>query len=489
MRPFALLCGVVVLLFGSPGLANAEATSAELQQLVDSYADRRGFNGTVLVAREGKVLLHAAYGKANVEWSVPSRTDARYRIGSLTKPLVATLTMQLVQQGTLRLDGTLGDYLPDLYARTPAASVTVAQLLSHTSGLADMPGRYTDPWWHTAARRSYAPMDFAREWIPPTRQDDAVQTWRYNNNGYFLLGLLIEHVTGQSLAVNLQARIFAPAGMTSSGLFTDTAVLDGLADGYARTPEGTLVHPQRIDPSVSYAAAGIYSTAEDLYRFDRALYGEQLLNAASRQRMLQVHTAAYGFGWNVERWTLANGSTLPVVSHTGSIPGYQSYYLRSEPHQDSVIILSNYWQGALVVAMGKDLMEVLNGKPMQPAARSLDDLLTPIAYRDGLDAMVRAYEHLGTRLAEYDHSEGAFNTLGYRFLRAGRKDEAVRVLEWGVARYPGSANAHDSLGEAYRTSGRVDDARRSYQAALTIEPTSASALAALAELNDRTPSR
>lgn len=483
MRPLARVCGVVLLLCSPLALAKQPVTADALRQLVDSYAEQRGFNGTVLVAREGKVLLRAAYGQADVAWSVPNRTDGRYRIGSLTKPLVATLTMQLVQQGTLRLDGTLGDYLPALYAGTPSASVTVAQLLSHTSGLADVPGRYTDDWWQTAARRRYAPMAFAREWIPPVQRELPGQQWRYNNNGFFLLGLLIEQVTGQSLARTLQERIFAPAGMTSSGLLTDASVVEHLAVGYTRTPEGTLVRPQWIDPSVSFAAAGIYTTAEDLYRFDQALYGDTLLHAQTRAQMLQVHAAAYGFGWNVETWTLADGSPLPVASHTGSVPGYQSYYLRSEPHQDTVIILNNFWQGALVVAMGKDLMEVLNGAPVQLAKRSLDDLLTPIAYGQGLDAMVRTYEGLGARGDAYDLSERALNALGYKFLRADRKDAAVRVLAWAAARYPDSANAHDSLGEAYRASGQLDAARTSYTAALKLDPDSASARAALAEMD------
>lgn len=481
MRPIARVCGVVLLMCSAAAVAKPPATADELRQLVDSYADRRGFNGTVLVARGGEVLLRTAHGQANVEWGVPSRADARYRIGSLTKPLVATLAMQLVQQGKLRLEGTLGDYLPDLYAGTPAAPVTVAQLLSHTSGLADVPGRYTDDWWQTAARRSYTPKEFAREWIKPTLLENPGQQWRYNNNGFFLLGVLIEQVTGRSLADNLQEHVFAPAGMASSGLFGDAAVVEGLAQGYTRTPEGTLAHPQWIDPSVSFAAAGIYTTADDLYRFDRALYGERLLRADTRRTMLQVHAAAYGYGWGVEDWTLPDGVLLPVVSHTGSVPGYQSYYLRSEPHQDCVIILDNFWQGSLVVAMGRDLMEVLNGKPMQPAQRSLDDLLTTIAYRQGLDAMTAAYEGLGKHADEYDRSERALNALGYKFL-ADKPTIAVRVFQWAVASYPDSANAHDSLGEAYRAVGRLDDARRSYQAALKLDPASKSARAALAEL-------
>ena len=479
MRPFARVCGFVLLMCSAVALAKQPPTADELRRLVDSYADHRGFNGTVLVARGDQVLLRAAYGQANVEWATPNRVEGRYRVGSLSKPLVATLTMQLVQQGTLRLDGTLGEYLPALYAGTPAAKVTVAQLLSHTSGLADVPGRYTDPWWQTAARRSYAPMDFAREWIKPALLESPGQQWRYNNNGFFLLGLLIEQATGQPLADNLQERIFAPAGMAASGVFNGRSVLERLAEGYTRTAEGTLVQPQWIDPSVSFAAAGIYTTVDDLYRFDRALYGERLLSHDTRRQMLTAQASHHGFGWNVDDWTLPDGARLQVVSHTGSVPGYQSYYLRSESHEDCVIILDNFWQGALVVTMGQDLMEVLNGKPMQPAKRSLDDLLTPIAYRQGPKAMTAAYEGLGARRDDYDHSERALNALGYKLLRAGRKDEAVSVFEWSVAAYPGSANTHDSLGEAYRAAGRLDEARESYRTALKLDPASRSARAAL----------
>lgn len=487
MRPAACLFGVFLLLCSALAAATPGVKTEDLSALLDRYAERRGFNGTVLVAREGRILLHAAYGNANMEWGVPNRTDGRFRIGSLSKPLVATLTLQLVQDGRLRLDGTLADYLPELYANTPSAPVTVAQLLSHTSGIGDLPARFTDPWWQTEARHRHAPMAFARAWIPPVQREPPGQQWRYNNNGFFLLGLLIEQVTGQSLAHNLQTRIFVPAGMTASGLYADDAVLDHLAQGYTRSPDGSVAQAPWIHPSVSYAAAGIHSSTEDLFRFDQALYSERLLRADMRALMLQVHAGSYGFGWNVEQWTLPDGRQLPVSSHTGSVPGYQSYYLRSEPHRDTVIILDNLWQGALVVAMGRDLMEVLNGKPIQPVLRSLDDLLTPILYRQGPDAMVQAWERLGSQAADYDRSERALNSFGYSLLRRDMKDAAVRVFEWAVAAYPDSANTHDSLGEAYRASGRVPDARRSYQAALARDPGSASALSALAAMADVTP--
>lgn len=476
---------ICLLLLGQ--LASAQSSvrrekQPDFAQLVDSYVKRRGFNGTVLVARGGQVLFRGSYGTADAEWAVPNGPNERYRIGSLSKPLIATLVMQLVEQKLLNLDSTLASYLPDLYSGTDAGPITVAQLLSHTSGLADVPARYDDPWWQTEARRSYTPLEFAREWIKPRLVERPGTTWRYNNNGFYLLGVIIERVTGQKLTDNLRQRLFGPAGMSESGLFAEREILPKLALGYLRSPEGVLEHPLAINSSVSFAAAGIYSTADDLFRFDLALYGPRLLRPETRAIMLQAHTAAYGFGWGLEHWTLPDGRTIPIASHTGSVPGYQSYYLRSEPNQDCVIILDNFWQGALVVQMGRDLMEVLNGKPMQLAVRSLDDLLTPIAYREGSTAMRAAYTDATTRPGEYDLSETAFNTLGYKFLRAGRTDDAIAVLGWAVQLFPRSPNANDSLGEAYRKAGRLTEAVRSYSAALALDPSSQSAKKALEEL-------
>jgi D-alanyl-D-alanine carboxypeptidase len=144
MNYVAFVCLLFVCQLTSALSLFARDGSPNFRRLVDSYANHRGFNGTVLIARGGKVLFRRSYGQADAQWAIPTQPEALYRIGSLSKPLIATLVLQLVEQGRLQLNGTLGAYLPALYAGTPASSVTVAQLLSHTSGLADVPARYDD---------------------------------------------------------------------------------------------------------------------------------------------------------------------------------------------------------------------------------------------------------------------------------------------------------------------------------------------------------
>lgn len=466
-----------------PAVAAPETRQVEarLAETIDGYVRNRGFNGAVLVANAEGVVLHQARGLSSLEQDTRLAPDDVFRIGSLTKPLTAVLVLSLVHEGRLRLDGTLGEYLPELYANTPASAVTVEQLLAHTSGLKDVPGNYNDPFWRTAARRTFTPEAFAKTWIVPEISSPPGK-WRYNNNGFYVLGLIVERVSGTPYADALRQRVLAPAGMTHSGVYDVSTVVPHLASGYARSDFGTMVRPMIIDPTVSYAAAGAYSTAADLLAFSKALTTDRLLPADLKARMFTEDGDQYGLGWGVERWTTKDGQLATVQTHTGSIPGYQSLFARADDGT-VIVILDNFWQGATVLELGHTLFAVAHGAPARAPKRQLSDLLTPIAARDGVDAMEAAFRAAPTEGADaYDVSEGALNSLGYSLFRKGFKDPAVRVFEWNAAAHPQSANVHDSLGEAYLGAGRRADARRSYENALRLDPSSASAKAALAGL-------
>lgn len=292
----------------------------------------------------------------------------------------------------------------------------------------------------------------------------------------------MERVTGTSYAEALRQRVLTPAGMTHSGVYDVSTVVPHLASGYARSDFGMMDRPMIIDPTVSYAAAGTYSTAGDLLAFSKALSSDRLLPADLKARMFTDKGNQYGLGWGVERWPAKAGELVTVQTHTGSIPGYQSLFARTDDGT-VIVILDNFWQGATVLEMGHTLFAVAHGSPAPAPKRLLGDLLIPIAARDGVDAMETAFRSAPTEGAEaYDASEGALNSLGYSLLRKGYKEPAVRVFEWNAAAHPQSANVHDSLGEAYLGVGRRDDARRSYETALRLDPSSTSAKTALAGL-------
>jgi len=202
----------------------------------------------------------------------------------------------------------------------------------------------------------------------------------------------------------------------------------------------------------------------------------------TRKLMMTAKSEApYGFGWVDQSWTLSDGSSLAVKSHTGSVPGYQANYLRSEETETTVILISNYNQG-FVGTMGPELMRALHGDPVALAKRDLQDVLGPISYNEGETAAIAAYQALGDQSADYDLRESSLNSLGYGFLRRDMKAAAIFFLELNTELYPTSANTHDSLGEAYRASGRVADAITSYEKALAIDPDFSSSASALEEM-------
>lgn len=483
MRSLMLLCAAVLALYG----AAAHAGTTTLDQLVRAYAERRGFSGVVLVARNGRPVYQAAFGLAQPAWKVPVGIDNVFRIGSLSKPFTATLVMRLAETGRIDLDGTVGAYLPALYAGSAAGRITVRQLLAHTSGLADVPSRYTDPFWRKDARRQYTTEQFAREWIPGVLASEP-GAWRYNNNGYYLLGLIVEAATGKSYAENLRQHIFAPAGMRDSGVFDGRTVLSKLAQGTVQADDGTRELPPYIDASVSYSAAGLYATAGDLLRFDTALASGRLLGQAAQREMFADRGKHYGYGWGVEDWAVRPGTVLPVVLHTGSVPGYQSMLVRSLSDRVAIIILDNAWQGATVVAMARDISDLVHGKPVALPRRSLADALTPILFRQGLDAMRAAYVQLRAREgAAYDTGEPALNAWGYALLRKAQVEAAVQVFRWNAEAHPASPNVYDSLAEALLAAGDRDGARAGYAKVVALDPANRHAAEELEKLRRTDP--
>lgn len=465
----------------------AQVGATTLDQLVRAYADRRDFSGVVVVARDGRPLYQAAFGVALPAWKMPVSVDNKFRVGSLSKPLTATLVMRLVETGRIDLDGTVATYLPVPYAGTAAGKSTVRQLLAHTSGLADVPPRYTDPFWTKEARRQYSPQEYASEWIPGALASEP-GTWRYNNNGYFLLGLIVEAVTGKSYAENMKEFIFTPAGMRESGVFDGRSIIPNLAQGTVLADDGTRELPPYVDPSVSYSAAGVYSTALDLLRFDAALANGRLINQASQREMFTDRGKRYGYGWGVEDWSVRAGTALPVVLHTGSIPGYQSMLVRSLSDRVTIIILDNTWQGATVVAMARDIANLLHGKSVALPLRSLQAALTPVLFHRGLHAMRADYLRLTTREAQkYDVSEAALNTFGYSLLRKGQLEAAVQVLRWNAEAYPNSPNVHDSLAESLLAAGDREGARAGYARVLALDPKNRHAAEELEKIQSRSP--
>ncbi|MBV9787121.1 MAG: beta-lactamase family protein, partial [Chloroflexi bacterium] len=282
--------------------SSADSDMAQLAAVavaMSKLAEQGAFSGAALVAREGRPLLSRGYGWANLEQATRNTPQTKFQIASISKQFTALAILVLQEQGRLDLHQPLNALVP---ADMPAwQDVTLHHLLTHTSGIPDLPfwPTYIDP-----TRNGPITPAYLRELFGGMRLISAPgATFAYSNWGYILLGYVIEQISELPYAEFLQRWIFAPAGMTGSGYADRTRVLPGRAASYA-IERGELVNASFLDLEDAYAAGGLYSTVEDLLRWDRALSSETLVTVASLAAMVTPHVAvgdgsSYGYGWQI----------------------------------------------------------------------------------------------------------------------------------------------------------------------------------------------
>lgn len=462
-----IVSALAVLVVVMPA-AEAATRHQELDRLVTKYHQLRQFNGAVLVADEKGVIHKKGYGYANLEWQVPNTPDTKFRLASITKQFTAMVIMQLVAEGKLGLEDKLTAHLPD-YRKDTGERVTIAQLLDHTSGI---PSYTSDPGFsQNHSRDPYTVADFVKKFASGDLVSEPGTKWSYNNSGYFLLGAIIEKLTGKPYAQVVRERIFDPLGMKSSGYDVAATVLPKRASGYAPGPGGYVNAPY-LDMSLPYAAGGLYSTVEDLYLWDRALYLDKLLPAPLKQRMFTPVMNQYALGWSVKPLELHDGKTkLATISHTGGINGFSTIILRAPERKELVVLLDNTSGFGKLEELATGLFSILHGiTPQQPRA-PIGDVVWQVLDKASVTEGLARYRALkATKANEYDFSEAQLNRIGYRLLGAGRVADAIEVFKLNVEMFPGAANPYDSLGEAYLASGNEELALVNYRRALELNP-------------------
>src|ERR1044072_802000 len=213
----------------------AQDKSAKIQEVLALGHKYRQFNGIALVAENGKVIYKGAFGMANMEWEIPNTPDTKFRLGSITKQFTATLIMQLVEQGKIKLDGKLSDYLPD-YRKDVGEKVTIHHLLTHTSGIPSYTG--LPKFFEDVSRNPYKVDEFVKKYASGDLQFEPGSKFSYNNSGYFLLGAIIEKVTGKPYDEVLKEIFFDPFGMKNPAYAHYDTTLQNRAAGYSKTPDG-----------------------------------------------------------------------------------------------------------------------------------------------------------------------------------------------------------------------------------------------------------
>ena len=316
---------------------------ARMDQVVQSFATPGQFMGSVLVARGDEILLNRGYGSANLEWNIANTPATRFRIASVTKQFTAAAILLLEERGKLKLEDPVGKYLAD----APAAweKITLFHLLTHTSGIGDLADFPELAVYKTAHN---TPGDMVAKFRDKPLRFAPGTNYRYSNLGYILLGHLLERISGESWAAFVRANFFLPLGMKDTGCDANAEIIPQRAAGYSRGPNGPRNAPF-IDMSAPFTAGDLYSTTEDLLKWERGLFGGRVLSAGSLRWMTTPYKAGYGLGVGI---ATRYGRTL--VSHEGSIEGFNTYLGYFPDQAVTVVVLGNL-NGPAPAAIGSYL--------------------------------------------------------------------------------------------------------------------------------------
>ncbi|HLE55789.1 MAG TPA: serine hydrolase domain-containing protein [Rhodothermia bacterium] len=302
----------------------------KLAEIFPDYVGNDVPGAAVLVIQDGQKELKGTFGMANLDAREPVGSNTNFRLGSVTKQFTAMCILMLVDRDSLRLDDTLGGIFPDFHES--ADRITVTHLLQHTSGLLD----YED------FVPAYSPTQVSdRDVLDILIATDSTyfepgSAFRYSNSGYAVLALIVEKYSGQTFAEFLKQNIFDPLGMDGTVAYQKgISEVSNRAYGYSVTESG-IENADQSPWSAVLGDGGIYSSLDDLYKWDQALYTDTLVSANLLTRAFTPHLDDYGFGWRIDTY---NG--LKRYHHSGSTSGFRNFVMRFPDEQLTVIVLTN----------------------------------------------------------------------------------------------------------------------------------------------------
>ncbi|GAB5519404.1 MAG: serine hydrolase domain-containing protein [Rhodothermales bacterium] len=359
MRVYHLLACLALTVFSSTTPSVAQDFARQADMLLQAYHKAGLLNGTVLVAEGDRILYSGGFGEANMSWGVPNAPDTKFRIASTTKQFTSALIHRLAEEGRVNLNAPISTYLPS-YPLPQGDRIFVRHLLNQTSGI---PNYTSLRSWEDIKRDAYTPdafldvfSDLDLDFVPGSR-------FGYSNSNYFVLGVIIERVTGQSYAAALREWLLDPLGLDNTGYVPRTHVVDKMAAGYVKDEQGAYVPEAYVDVSLPYAAGMLYSTVEDLHTWMRALHGGRVFqDPATLGRMLTPsgdgpYGYAHGLGFNRRAF---GPDTLLTVGHGGHIEGFNSDDRYFPEREWSLVVLDN--TNGDVGRVGSDLVRLLLGQ-------------------------------------------------------------------------------------------------------------------------------
>lgn len=408
-------------------LKNDMHTCNKIEPALQAYIEQGVFQGSLLLAKDGQVLCQRNVGFTDQNKRKPISNTTRFPIASLSKPIVATLILKLQEDGTIDLQKTVGEYLPEFKAPW-SNQVTLHHLLTNRSGL---PSHFSLSDWGTGKYQKTLPMhdllnDIAQMELafqPGTQQ-------LYSNLGWLLLGEVVQRTTNKGLEKNLQEHIFSPSSMKFTGLVykTQTTLVTGLRWG----KEGGWQPQKDLHMQVFNVGGGLYSTADDLLRYINALHQGNILGPKSQQLMFSLESP---YGWRIETLSLANKTQKQVHTYAGQLQGHSSIMYHIPNDNLSLIILSNTGMGIMhKLFFANDILNAFYGALPDSNTKDLPSLILNRSLLD--NQWGNTLKRLKSKPIENPNTKKLLTDLAQQLEWSGNQLKAIDLYAWLIASFP-----------------------------------------------------
>jgi CubicO group peptidase (beta-lactamase class C family) len=446
-----------------------EKRAMKLQESVPNWLQKAEVPGLVVAGLwKGAFVGVAPWGVRNQTTGAPVTEATVFSAASLTKPVVAWIVLQLVDEGVLRLDQPLAEVLllPELADDPRAQDITVRMILSHSSGL---------PNWR---------------WDRPlTIQFDPGTAFQYSGEGFVWLARVVEKVTGTSLEELAERRVFGPLGMTSSSLVWQERFADDLAVGHEKNGMAREADMQ-AEPN---AASSLLTTGRDYAIFLQAILegrgvSQELLGQAFSPQVEVAPSVSWGLGWGLQE----TGSGRALFQW-GDNPGYKAFVTGNLASKTGVVVFTNSDNGmalmnevvSTAMGTGQPAFDWLGYESFNSPTREVRRILERVLANEGTQAVVDEYHLLKRRYPQNAFREELLNNLGYSLLSSQSYEDAIRIFQLNVDEYPEAFNTYDSLGEAYMRAGDLERAIENYERSVELNPDNHNGVEMLSELRER----
>jgi CubicO group peptidase (beta-lactamase class C family) len=363
----AVFVALIVLFASCSDRKPDPAIGSYIDSLMSASFKPNAPGAVVLVAKDGVPVFRKAYGLANVELNVPNMPEYVFAIASMTKQFTGVCMLQLVQQGKLSLQDDIRKYLPEF--NTHGRLITIEHLLTHTSGI---PNSEAKPEFDQRKAFEQSQEEMLAFIMNDPLLFEPGSDFSYNDSGYYLLGLIVERVSGMKYNEYLQKNIFQPSGMKSSTVATREQTIPMFVAGYTGASDTVFRPAEYFSWKWNQGLGDILTSVDDMLKWDEALYTDKLVRrdllekAWSSFVLTDDRKTNYGYGWVLSKY-----QDLEVILHAGGMPGFASFVVRIPSQHIFVVILSNNGGGP-VGSLALRIASRLTGKVISKAsARSL----------------------------------------------------------------------------------------------------------------------